>query len=88
MDELLRAAIADAQDTSTRIIAAELQISGVPITEVDYQYRDQGQRLYLIGQDSEVVGNWTLYNPERIALVAIGIVAVLAMLVFALLVFF
>jgi hypothetical protein len=82
LDELLRAAVADVQhDGDTRLIAAQLEIRGVPITEVDYQLHGKSGRLYLIGHDSELVGDWSLYNPERIALIAIGLVVLLVLLV-------
>ncbi len=55
----------------SNLIAAELTIRSVPITEVDYQLNDAAQQLYLIGFENEVVGNWTLLNPERIALVVV-----------------
>jgi serine/threonine protein kinase len=82
LDELLRAAVADVQhDGDTRLAAAKLEIRGVPITEVDYQLSGKSGRLYLIGHDSELVGDWSLYNPERIALVALGVVVALVLLV-------
>lgn len=74
--ELLRAAIADAGE-DTRLVAAELSIRGVPITEVDYQLNDAAQTLAIIGFDNEVVGDWTLLNPERILLVALGVIVAL-----------
>jgi hypothetical protein len=80
LDELLRAAVKDIKDGDTRIVAAELRISGVPMTEVDYKLNERSERLYLIGEDSEVVGNWTLFNPERIALV-VGSGVIMAVLV-------
>ncbi len=79
LDELLQAAIASIQDANTRIVAAELHIRGVPITEVDFQLNDKSQRLYLTGFENEVVGNWALYNPERLALLLIGIIALLVL---------
>jgi hypothetical protein len=89
LDELLRAAVADVQhDGDTRLIAAQLEIRGVPITEIDYQLNGKSGRLYLIGHDSELVGDWSLYNPERIALVAIGVVVVLVLLVAGAIVWF
>jgi serine/threonine protein kinase len=81
LDALLQSAIASVEDANTHIIAAELQIRGVPITEVDYLLNDTSQRLYLIGFADEVVGNWGLFNPERIALAAIALLILLALLV-------
>lgn len=80
LSELLRTAIADAGD-DTRLIAAELSIRGVPITEFDYSLNDKPGRLYLIGFDNQLYGDWSLFNPERIALVAIAAVLVLTLLV-------
>ncbi len=81
LDELLRSAVKDVQDDNTRIIAADLSIEGVPVTEIDYKLDENGkpQRLYLVGADSEIVGDWSLLNPERIAL--IGIVALVVVVV-------
>jgi hypothetical protein len=87
LNELLQAAIDQVQDPNTHIIAAELQISGVPITEIDYQLNEKAQRLYLIGHDNEVVGNWSLLNPDRIALVGLGAAIVLSLAIFVLVVF-
>jgi hypothetical protein len=78
---LLREAIQGVKNEHTRIIRAELQIRGVPITEIDFQLHEKLHRLYLIGHESEVVSDWSLLNPERIALVAIGVVLALALLV-------
>lgn len=76
--ELLREAVAHAGNDS-RILAAELSISGVPISEVDYRFNEKSapQRLYIIGFDTEIVGTWSLLNPERVALLVVGIVLVL-----------
>lgn len=78
--ELLRAA-AGVSGEQTRLIMAELSIQGTPVTEVDYLLNDARQRLYLVGFDNEVIGDWTLLNPERIALVALGAVLVLLLLI-------
>lgn len=81
LDDLLQASIDAIPDTNTRLIAAELQIRGVPVTEVDYQLHDQAQRLYLIGYDNEVIGGWELFNLERIALAAIGAVMLIGLVI-------
>lgn len=68
--ELLRAAIATAGE-DTRLVEAELSIRGTPITEIDYQLNDTTHTLYLIGFDNEVLGDWTLLNPERVVLTVV-----------------
>ncbi len=78
--ELLRAAIADV-GTDTRLIAAELSIRGTPITEVDYQLNDKPNRLFISGFDNEIIGDWALLNPERVALVVVAGLLVLVLLV-------
>jgi serine/threonine protein kinase len=40
---------ARARPTETRVIAAELAIRGVPVTEVEYTLNDKAQRLLLVG---------------------------------------
>lgn len=75
--ELLRTAIGEAGD-DTRIIAAELKIQGAPVTEIDFLLDEKPQRLYLVGFDNELFGDWSLLNPERIVLAAV--VAVLALI--------
>jgi hypothetical protein len=74
--ELLRAAIETMGD-NTRLIAAELTIHGTPLTEVDYQLNDTTHTLYIVGFDNQILGDWTLLNPERIALATIILVLVL-----------
>ncbi len=68
--ELLRAAIADVAN-DTRLIAADLRIKGTPITELEYKLNDKSHRLYFVGFDNELIGDWSLINPERVALVTI-----------------
>lgn len=83
--ELLQAAIDDA-DSHTRLKAAELSIHSVPITEVDYQINEKLHRLYIIGYDNHIVGNWTLLNAERVALAFIGGALLIAAVVWGVLV--
>jgi eukaryotic-like serine/threonine-protein kinase len=87
LSELLRTAINDAGE-DTRLVAAELSIRGVPITEFDYALNDKPGRLYLIGFDNQLYGDWSLFNPERIALVAIAValalIALIALLIWML----
>lgn len=70
---------------NARLIAAELTIRGVPVTEVDYRYRDKPRTLALIGFKDEVRGDLLLYDVERIALyslIAFLIVALLIVVLF------
>jgi len=75
--ELLRAAIAEAGD-DTRMLTSELKIQGATITEMDFLLDEKPQRLYLVGFDNELIGDWSLLNPERLVLA--GVVAILAIL--------
>jgi serine/threonine protein kinase len=85
---LLHEAITGVKNDHTRIIRAELQIRGVPITEIDFQLNEKEHRLYLVGHASEVVSDWSLLNPERIALVSIGVVLALVLLIAGLVLLF
>lgn len=78
--ELLRAAIAQAGD-DTRMLTSELKIQGATITEMDYLLDEKTQRLYVVGFDNELVGDWALLNPERLVLAAVA--AVLSLLAVA-----
>lgn len=78
--ELLRAAIDDA-GADTRLIAAELTIRAAPLTEIDFQLNDKSHRLFVAGFDNEVIGDWALLNPERVALAAVAAVGALLLLV-------
>jgi serine/threonine protein kinase len=78
--ELLRAAIAEAGD-ETRMLTSELKIQGATITEMDFMLDEKNQRLYLVGFDNELTGDWSLLNPERLVLA--GVVALLAVLAIA-----
>ncbi|NWG19839.1 MAG: protein kinase [Chloroflexi bacterium] len=57
--------------TDARPVTAELTIRGVPVTEVDYRFRDKPRTLSFIGFDNILKGDNTLYDVERIALYAI-----------------
>jgi serine/threonine protein kinase len=76
---LLRKAIAAVEDEDTRVIAAELTIHGVPMTEVDYRLSETGNphRLYFVGFKNEMVGRWNMLNYERLILTLVGLVVVL-----------
>ncbi len=83
LSELLQAAIDDA-DPNTRLKAAELSIRSVPITEVEYQLDEKPHCLYIIGFDNyDIVGNWVLLHPERVALAVIGVLILLALVAWA-----
>ncbi|GAB4121982.1 MAG: protein kinase [Roseiflexaceae bacterium] len=62
-----------------RLMTAELTIKGVPVTEVDYRYREKPHALSLVGFDHVVRGDRTLIDVERAILYAA--VAVLSLLV-------
>ncbi len=85
--ELLRAAIAEAGDDS-RLNAAELKIQGATITEMDFLLDEKPQRLYLVGFDNELIGDWALLNPERlfvaVLVAALALIALIAVLLFLL----
>lgn len=82
LSELLRESVASAGNES-RILAAELHVHGVPVTEVEYRFDDTSsvKRLFLVGFDNEVVGTWSLMNMERLALVAVMVVLALVIVV-------
>lgn len=75
--ELLRTAIQEA-GKDTRIVASELHIEAVPITEMDVLLDEKPHRLYIVGFDKALIGDWSLLNSERVMLAAI--VAILALL--------
>ncbi|MCS6842253.1 MAG: protein kinase [Roseiflexus sp.] len=68
----------------TRIIAAELTIRGVPVTEVDYRFRGQPRTLAFIGFDNTLRGDSTLYDVERLTLYAI--ILIMAIILVAILI--
>jgi serine/threonine protein kinase len=76
--ELLRTAINEA-GADTRLLAAELKIQGAPITEVDLLLDEKPQRIYIVGHDNELIGDWALLNTERLVLA--GVAALLAVVV-------
>lgn len=80
LSELLRAAIADV-GADTRLIAAELTIRGTPVTEMDYMLNDQRHHLNLIGFQHELGSDWSLYNAERMGLVALGVIFLIATII-------
>ncbi|NJN65261.1 MAG: hypothetical protein HC884_00395 [Chloroflexaceae bacterium] len=77
--DLLRKAVAAVENEDTRVVAAELTIHGVPLTEVDYRLSETANphRLYFVGFKNEMVGRWNMLNYERIILYLVGLVALL-----------
>jgi eukaryotic-like serine/threonine-protein kinase len=78
---VLRTAIGEVGEQA-RIIAAELKISGAPITEVDYSLDDKPHQFHMIGFDNEIIGDWALINPERLALAAVGALVALVVIIY------
>ncbi len=76
--ELLRAAIGEAGE-HTRLTAASLKIQSATLTEMDFLLEEKPQRLYLVGFDNELIGDWALLNPERLFVAAL--VAALTLIV-------
>ncbi|PDW02372.1 protein kinase domain-containing protein [Candidatus Viridilinea mediisalina] len=74
--ELLRTVIQEA-GKDTRIVAAELNIEGVPITEMDVLLDEKPHRLYIVGFDKEWIGDWSLLNSERVILAVIVVILAL-----------
>jgi len=81
LGELLRTAIAEAGD-DTRLLVAELKIQGATITEMDFLLDEKPQRLYFVGFDNELIGDWSLLNLERMAVAALGGACVAIIVVF------
>ncbi|MBA3470317.1 MAG: protein kinase [Herpetosiphonaceae bacterium] len=80
LHELLQAAENVDADQQTRLLHAELTISGTPVTEVDYNERGATHTLYLVGFDPPTIrGDFSLYDRERITLYAV--IALLVVLV-------
>ncbi len=78
LQELLETAVR-AAGTDGRIIATELVVRGVAVTEVDYQYKGKPHTLALIGFGNEVRGDSSLLDIERMVLY--GVIALLALVV-------
>lgn len=77
LQELLAEATADVDDDDTRIVVCELTIRGVPVTEVDYIYNDKPHTLAIVGFDEEVQGDMTLFDTERIVLIALAVLVLI-----------
>jgi eukaryotic-like serine/threonine-protein kinase len=80
LGELLRAAIAEA-GPDTRLLAAELKIQGAPITEVDLLLDEKPQRIYIVGHDNELIGDWALLNTERLVLAGVAVLLALVVII-------
>ena len=65
MEEAIKGGGAD-----SRLITAELIIRGVPVTEIDYRYKEKQHSLALLGFNSEVRGDSSLFDIERAVLYA------------------
>lgn len=84
LKELLENALSGG-GADARLIAAELTIKGVPVTEVDYRYRDKPHTLQMIGFDHTLRGDSSLYDTERIYLyVALLVMAIILVVVLVL----
>jgi serine/threonine protein kinase len=84
LKELLEEALRGGGPDS-RLITAELIIRGVPVTEIDYRYKEKQHSLTLIGFNSEVRGDSTLIDVER-AILYVGILALVITLAIVVLV--
>jgi serine/threonine protein kinase len=78
--DLLKRAIA-AAGNETRLMRAELVISGTTLTEVDYRLENRAHRLQFVGDDNLLVGGWALYNMERLTLVIVLIAVAVPLLI-------
>ena len=53
---------------------------------MDFLLDEKSQRLYFVGFDNELIGDWSLLNPERIALAVLaGILLLIALVASAIL---
>lgn len=83
LKELLDQAI-NGGGPNSRLITADLTIKGVPITEVDYTYKNRPHSLTLVGFNNEVRGDSVLFDRERAilyaGLVLLGLIALVLFL--------
>jgi hypothetical protein len=71
------------EQEDTRIVAAELTIRATPVTEVDYTLRGAARTLAAVGFDNTVRGDLSLFDSERLLVVASTVlIVVLAIVVF------
>lgn len=67
----------------TRIVATELTIRGTPVTEVDYTFRNKPRTLAIIGFDSNIRGDMSLWDSERLLIIALAALLVIIVAAFA-----
>ncbi len=80
LHELLQAAEQVDEDQQTRILYAELTISGAHMSEVDYGERGKKHRLYLIGTEQPTIrGDLSIYDWERIGMYSVVVLCVLVL---------
>jgi tRNA A-37 threonylcarbamoyl transferase component Bud32 len=72
LHELISEATKSTND-ETRIVANELTIRGTPVTEVDYTFRDKPHTLAITGFDSDIRGDFSLFDTERLLIVLLVI---------------
>ena len=80
LKELLEEAIKGG-GADSRLITAELLIRGAPVTEIDYRYKEKQHSLALLGFNSEIRGDSSLFDIERAILYAGIALLVLVILV-------
>lgn len=83
LKELLEGA-SQAGGKDARILAADLIIKGVPITEVDYRYQEKPHTLALLGFENAIRGDSSLIDRERLLLYGLIGILVIILIVFAL----
>ena len=67
----------------SRLITADLLIRGVPVTEIDYRYKEKQHSLALLGFNSEVRGDSSLFDVERAILYAgIALLIIIVLVLF------
>lgn len=80
LHELIEEATKNLGD-ETRIVAVELTICGTPVTEVDYTFRNKPRTLAIIGFDANVRGDLSLFDSERLMIVALAIALLVVIVV-------
>jgi hypothetical protein len=82
LKELLEEAIKGG-GADSRLITADLLIRGVPVTEIDYRSKEKQHSLALLGFNSEVRGDSSLFDIERAILYAgIALLIVIVLVLF------
>lgn len=80
LQELLETAI-QAAGKDGRIINAELTIRAVPITEIDYEFKNKPHTVAIIGFENEVRGDVTTIDLERMILYAAVVILTILLLI-------